>query len=432
MLAIVALLAMAAAPVHPGAAAEADRLAYPASEWGYVYYLSTAHLEGELRGKTETALRFRVAGTSQQQIAEKCQPVEVAEGLWRLDLRELKWDWRQWHIVAKRHPYQAEPGTVALVLRADWLLLQITDTTESDAYYRLLYGTEKLTRDEYLKAWQVSADVDYRFSVVTRSNQPDGPAVSGIRHIENRPTATRSSAWGTRDSAKITPASDPLEHPAGDFKHDAEEWLAPMPKISSKKKETGILLAAFLSDAKGNRQEEAPPKIVTDHKGFRGQAAIRNNGSCWGCHAAGIRDPQIDEFRFYIARGVEPYAAPKAAAENIERYLLTPAAKEVKRNNEDYAAAVRMVTGQECDTVAEAFTGALAAYDAPVTLDAAARELYTTPAELTLALAAAQNVGHRFGARLSGLAHGLDMPRSTWEELYPIAWQYVRQWEKQK
>lgn len=44
----------------------------------------------------------------------------------------------------------------------------------------------------------------------------------------------------------------------------------------------GVPFAAWLNDAKGKRQEEAPPSIVTDHLGFRGQKAIRNWGSCVG------------------------------------------------------------------------------------------------------------------------------------------------------
>lgn len=431
MLTTLALLLLAAAPLDLDAA-YADRAQYPASEHGYLYYVSTSHLAGEQQAKCEATLAFVVASSTQQQIIEKATPQRVQAGLYRLDLRELKWDWRHWLTLVKRYPYNRSPDKLPLVIRADWLVLQLVDTTQSNAHYLLLYGRDDLDRNAFLKAWGVNNDAASHFGVITRSVAANGPAVSGIRLVENRPTATRGSAWGTRDSAKIDIKSDPLEHLDGNFLHDAEEWLVAMPKQSLTTGKRGSLLAAWLNDAKGKRQEEAPPSIVTDHLGFRGQKAIRNWGSCVGCHATGINDPGVSELRQYIAAGVDVYATPKKLAEQIELFHLSDAGKQIARDNEDFAAGVAMCNGLSGEANAEAFTGTIEGYDRDVTLEVAAAELYTTPAELRLALAWASQSGLRLGARLSGLAHDRPLSRSAWEDHWYAAYTAVQMWERGK
>lgn len=430
MLRMLATIAVLLLTITPAEAALADRAQYPAAEWGYLYYLSTSHLDGELRSKTEAALAFTVASSSQQQIAEKATPVKVADGLYRLDLRDLQWDWRQWHRVVASYPYA---HGLQLVYRGDWLVTQLGDTTGSDAYYRLLYGREKLTRGDFLKTWGVNNDVTYHFGVIVRSQAALGPSVAGIRLVENRPTNTRGSAWGTRDSAKIDERSDPLEHLDNRFRHDAEEHIVAMPKQSLTTGERGALMAFLLSDAKGVRQEEAPPKIVTDHLRFRNQAAIRNFGSCVGCHASGYLDPGVSELRTYITSGADVYATPKKLQEQIERFHLSDAGKQLRRDNEDFQAGVKMVNGLDGEANAEAFRGVFEFYDADLSLSTAAAELYTTPEEFRLALAWSNNLGYSLGARLSALPHGGTISRAAWEGGgYVKAQQAMYLWEKQK
>lgn len=431
MLTTIALLLLAAAPTDLDAAL-ADRAQYPAIEHGYLYYVSTSHLTGEQQAKCNATLAFVVASSSSQQIIEKSTPYSVQDGLFRIDLRDLKWDWRQWHKVLARYPYNRRPDQLPLVIRADWLVLQLVDTTQSNAYYLLLYGRDDLTRNDFLRVWNVNNDATSHFGIITRSEASLGPAVSGIRFIENRPTGTRGSAWGTRDSAVTRGVSDPLESLDNKFRHDAEEWLVAMPKQSLATGKRGSLLAAWLNDAKGKRQEEAPPSIVTDHLGFRGQKAIRNWGSCVGCHANGINDPGVSELRQYIAAGVDVYATPKKLQEQIELFHLSDAGKQIVRDNEDFAAGVAMCNGLSGEANAEAFAGTIEGYDRDVTLEVAAAELYTTPAELRLALAWASQSGLRLGARLSGLAHDRPLSRAAWEDHWYAAYTAVQMWERGK
>lgn len=428
MTVLVAILILAAVPADVADAA-ADRAQYPASEWPYLYYVSSRHLDGELKDQTEAALAFVVASASRQPILEKCVPVRVADGLYRLSLRDLQWDAHAWsRALIKGYPYGRHPGKSSLVIRADWLIAELTDTTQSKLYYQLLYGRDDLDRDGFLKFWSVNADASSHFGVITKSRAANGPSVSGIRLIENRPTSNRGSAWGTRDSAKIDKGSDPLEHLDNNFRHDAEEWLVAMPKVSLASGKRGLLLAAWLNNGAGKRQEEAPAAIVTDHAGFRGQFAIRNWGSCINCHATGLNDPGVSELRQYIAAGVDVYAQPKKLAEQIELFHLSDAGKQLRRDNEDFGQAIKIVNGLDGEDNAAAYRAAIQAYDAAVTPATAAAEVYATLAELRLAIAYYNANGGKVGARLAGLAHDKTLPRAAWEDHWYTAYLAVQAW----
>lgn len=428
MLSTIAILCLCITPAELDAAARADRAQFPVATHGYYYYASTAHLTGEARQKCEAALAFAVAGASSQPTIEECTPAGIGNGLYRLDLISLRWDWRALHKVLASYPYH-DHGKLPLVVRADWLVVQLSDSTQSDAYNLLLYGKERITRDEFLKFWGVNNAVESHFGVITKKT-PQSPNVAAIRWIENRPTNTRGSAWGTRDSAEINLRSDPLQHLDGSFQEDAQEWLVSMPKISTRTGQQGMLLAAMLFDAKGNQQNEAPPSIVTDHHGFRGQSAIRNPGSCVSCHATGINPPASNELREYIFSGVDVYATPKEKQQAIDRFHFTETGKQISRDNEDFAITLAAINGLDGATNAECYVGTIDGYDRAVTLETAAQELYIEPEELKLALAYYNNAGYQLGVRLSGLPHGKAMPRETWEEVYLTARDAVAYWRE--
>jgi hypothetical protein len=135
-------------------------------------------------------------------VIERHLPQRVGESdLYRFDLRQLEWDWRDWHVVLSRYPYSPD-RKLPLVVRADWLTVELTDAFASDSYYRLLYGGRNIpaARDDFLRFWRVEADPAFRFGLIEGRS---GVALAGIRWIENRPTANRGYAWGTRDSARI-------------------------------------------------------------------------------------------------------------------------------------------------------------------------------------------------------------------------------------
>src|SRR5690606_16992381 len=118
--------------------ARADRAQWPQAEWGYLYYLSTTAAPAEHRAALARTTAFVVASASRAVVIERQLPQQVGDSdLYRIDLRGLEWDWRDWRQVLERYPY-APDRHPPLVVRADWLLVELTDAFASDSYYRLL------------------------------------------------------------------------------------------------------------------------------------------------------------------------------------------------------------------------------------------------------------------------------------------------------
>jgi len=412
--ALVTLIVVSVTPAEVAlASADRARVEPDHSLHGQIVYFSTSHLEGEQRAACESALLFMVASASQQQVLERCTPSKISETLYRVDLRNVQWKWHHFFHVVKDHSYY---GASQYLYRADQFIVDIGDTTEGDGYYRLLLDNANPSRDDYLKLHGTNNDATFHFGIITRSKSAIGPAVSGLRLVQNMPTNTRGSMWGTRDSAKIDDKSDPLEHPENDFEHQAEEWIGMLPKVSLTTGDRAALMTFFLSDAKGKRQEEAPPNIVTDHLGFRGQSAIRNVGSCIGCHATGYLPPGDSELRQLIGNGLDLYATPKERAEKIERFHLSDAGKQLARDNEDILQGIRLVNGLSGEENAEAFRAVFDYYDADLDLERCALETHATGKDLASAIAYSNAKGINLGARVPALVHGGQISRASWEQ----------------
>ena len=426
-----ALLAELIFGAETAQAALADRANYPQSQWGYLYYLTTAQSPDPER--LAKAGAFMVASTSNQPILERSAPVQVAENLYRIDLRDLRWRWQDWLHVLRRYPYQtAKSGrpTYAppLVVRMDWLVVTLADANASDAYYRLLYGGRiPKTRDEFLKFWRVDDDPLLRFGLIEGNS---GVAQQRIRWIENRP-APRGYAWGTRDSLVIVDASDPLAHPDGRFRHDGEEWIVGIPKFSLASGQRGALQVYLLSDGAGKRIDKADGDLVEDYTKFRAKPQIRTAGSCIQCHHSGLNAPTLNELRRLIEMGVDVYANQKHLQEQLELFHLSDVARELDRNNEDFAAAVEMINGLSPQENAAAFAACVRSYDADLSLLDAARELDSTAEELRLALADWNNRGQTTSARLAALAHQKPIPRTVWEQEYFVAQAALAAWREE-
>lgn len=411
MVATFAALVLAVLPSEVDAA-RAHRAQLHPTQVPWTVYLTTGHLSGEVRTKTEAATAFMVCAASRQPIIERSVPAPIADGVFVISIFDLKWDFREWQKLATKYPYKTG-HEIPYIIRADWLILQLADNTKSDAYYGLLYGDSKINRDKYLKLFGVNPDDITHFGQVVTRVPGFSPNVAGQRWIEGAPNNTGGFGFFTKDSSEIDFNSDPLNLT---FKHEAEEHLQPITKISRTSGHRGFLLAALLSDANGNRQDEAPTRIVGDHQEFRGQKAIRNNGSCWGCHPKGIIMPGTNELREYLAGGVELGVAKKDDAEKIETQQLTDSAKIIIRAQEDYEATLREINGLSGTENSLAFANAIDLYDRDLDLASAAAELYCEPEELVNALAYASSKAKDIGPRLAGLPMpGKKISRAAWE-----------------
>lgn len=418
------------------AQAKEHRSQYPELEQGYQYYITTSTLPDNVRQEVIDALAFMMASTSSQPIVEYCTPQQVGDTLYHIDLRQLRWDYREWIPILKRYPYYAG-RTWPLVVRADWLVVELSDAASSDTYYRLLYGKAvPRTMAEFRKFWKVGdRDKNLFFGMVEGKS---GIAKQQTRWIENLPVL-RGYYWQTKDTLQLDRDSDPLDNIDGNFHYDGQESILGIQKVSLKQGgKRGTLQVYFL--AQGNRNkatadqkvDKADGDLVEDYTRFRARPQVRTAGSCIQCHVVGINEPTTNELREIIQIGVDVFAKGKELQQRLELFHLSDVGKEIARNQEDFKDGLAMANGLEPEENAKAFKDSITSYDAELTLEDAARELFSTAEELKLALAYASQVGGQkiVRSRLAALAHGKPIPRQAWEQLWRSAYNALLIWRQ--
>jgi hypothetical protein len=423
---IAALLLIAAASDVD--AAVADRARLPVAEWPYTYYASLSSAAAEDRDTLENAFRFTVASLSRNPRLEEQLPARVTNTLLRLDTRGLAWEHALRQVLVERYPYKPyglRTHSAPLVFDAAWFVAAVTDPVETgNAQSLLLYGRELKTAAEFRAAWKVVNDPSLNFGLIEGKS---GVAFQKTRLLENNASGNRGYSWITYDSRIVAGKTDPLETlTARPPKHDASELIAAIPKTYAG--QGGALQAYFLADGKGKAQAKAPADIVIDYRQLRG-VEIRNTIGCVQCHAEGIIHPTVDQYKSYILSGARIYA-DKVTQTEIDRYHASDIAKEIRRANEDYAAGVEMVNGLTPVENAAAFVQIVTQYDAPVSLESAARQAGYPRDQLAFAIA---DYGRRYGltGRLALLAQGEEISRHQFIESWPKLQEVIYQWSKQ-
>lgn len=422
----VALLAVSPAESQ---AAFAHRATLPPDVAAYTWYLSLSDVPAEQQFKLQAALEYVVPSLCHKPYLPPQIPVKIeGQPLLAINTVELGWAGFFEKGIQRHYPYRPDITSthhVPIVVSGLWFLTQATDPNETPGfYYDLLYsGKPPKTADEYLAFWQTQKQTAFFLGLLEGNS---GVAVQRHRTLENRPTANRGFMWLTKDSRRLDAKHDPLENIIpGQVKFDASEYIGAIPKYTSGR--SGALFSFFLADAKGNRQERAPADVVADTQQTR-TVEIRNFVSCIGCHSGGINAPSVDEYREYLLAGARIHAYDRATKEQIEAYLEGDLGKEIRRNNEDFAAGVDMACGYPPEVVSGFYTAMVRAYDADVTLEQAARELGSDPRELGLAIAWANENYVTLSARLAQLPHGKSLPRDRWEQESFNAYVYLQKW----
>ena len=407
------IAAVALLSVTPDAAvALAHRQAnYPVAEWGYHFYFTTSIVEEGRRDDLAKVLNFHCAALSRDPyIAEQLpQPVTLYDkdgtasfhpNVLHIDTRPMRWEQLP-NVLIKHYPYAREltsRGIAPLTIRADWFCANIGDQKfTGDSRHLLLYGKSLGNKSEFLKFWEVSDKVSDTFGFLEGDSGVKRPGAGLERNMESRPAGGRDAAFETFDSEFVTGAADPLRHPeTRPPAHDASELLSPMVKYgkdANGQPLAGVLYATFLAlgnrDPKvkaGTRQNAAPIGLVEDSFNLRGYD-IADYYDCYSCHEKGLKDPTLDAYRSAIVGGVIIRSLDKQKALDIERYYESAFYRDIKRGQEDFAAAIKLCNGWEPEENSRQIRETIRAYDAPVGLIDAAREFYTTPKELSLALA---------------------------------------------
>lgn len=406
-------VAVALLSVTPDAAvALAHRQAnYPAAEWGYHFYFITSAAPESRREDLAKVLNFHCAALSRDPyIAEQLpQPVTLYDkegkastypNVLHIDTRPMRWEFLP-TVLVKHYPYAREltsKGVAPLTVRADWFCANIGDQKfTGDSRFLLLYGKSLANKSEFLKFWEVSSRASDTFGFLEGDSGVKRPGAGLERNMESRPSKGRDAAFETFDSEFVTGAADALRHPeTRPPKHDANELLAPIVKYGKDadgKPLAGVLYATFLSQGNrdpkvtpGTRQNAAPIGLVEDSFNLRGYD-IGDYYDCYSCHEKGLKDPTLDAYSSAIVGGVIIRSLDKQKALDVERYYESAFYRDIKRGQEDFAAAIKLCNGWEPEENSRQIRETIRAYDAPVQLFDAAREFYVTPETLALAIA---------------------------------------------
>ena len=372
------------------------------------------------------ATMFMVTASSRATVLDDMVPRRMpGTNLLRIDLRALQWDVHSWMAVAG---FPSNPTTSRqnpLIIDAGWLLNELADGTQSAAYDRLLFGAKPpKTRDEFLAVFGIDRNKQggLAYGVI--------PSTSGVNLARNasrlmeHSDGVNAESWLTWDVTEIRDGADPLQGLfANGFKADGTEGYVLTTRLAGT--ERVILPVTFLADGKGKLVHEAPGALVEDSTELFGDRIIRSPGSCFVCHTQGSQPVDGNALAERLKSGVELKAYEYAKQKEIEFFHLADTAPELKRWDDGFARALLHINGLTAPENAAALKSAITSYNADVTLERAAAELSCEPEKLRNSLAWASARYINIGNRLAGLAHGVSMPRTQWEQDFLKAQQYV-------
>ncbi len=425
MVSITALMGVVALAVTP-ADVSALRADYAASVTlgQEPRYLSLYDAEPNLVAAT----MFMVTASSRGQVLDGMVPRRMpGTNLLRIDLRELGWDARDWQAVCgfKNNPTTKYENP--LVVEANWFLNELSDGTQSAAYNRLVFGSKPpKTVDELLASFGIdrAKQLGLQYGVI--------PNTSGVNLARNasrlmeHSDGTYSEAWLTYDVAQVKPGADPLEGLfSSAFKFEGIEGYVLTTRLAGTERVT--LPVVFLANAKQDLVQEAPANLVSDDTELFGDRVIRAPGSCFVCHTEGSQPVNGNALADRLRVGVELKAYEYAKQKQVEFFHLADVAPELKRWDDGFAKALLHINGLTAAENAAAIKAAIGDYRKDVTLEQAAKELACKPEELRNALALSSAAYVDIGNRLASLAHGVPMPRTSWEADFLKAQKYLEE-----
>ena len=393
-----------ATPQSELAAALADVQTVPVVDILHYRYLT---LYATDRVDVEKTLNFWVNSLSSKRVLKL--PVKVGPTLFRVDIRDYGWTPESWNAVAIEDPYY-KGANGGIIVRGDWFIIQTSDGTRSQAYYKLLYGLGKEPKnaEDFKKRWavdlgkareqraEVGAVIDSGDSIVALHNR----IIAQVRTVNGH-------YWQSFDAVSDEGVRNALENLGGSFKFDAQEHIVSLPNG---------LHAYLLSDAKGARLEFADPAIAKDATAHK-RPTVDNPVSCVRCHGKsdGLHPPR-NKLQELLVGGGLAIANDKNLQEYLEGFYLTDDGQEMRDAQRNYAKQVMYLTGFTGKVNAEKLARVVRWYDQKVTLDQACIELGVTKDQLTHAVKSLVLIGKddRNGQLVALVTLG-EASRGAWE-----------------
>jgi hypothetical protein len=223
------------------------------------------------------------------------RPVDPAETVFGIDIRQLNWTGEMWQSLEEANPYFLKLGTPAAkacsdeaqtempYVRIDWFVFA---ASKPPLYHSMLAVPETDVGLEDMLRVKVQANIDQEQAIRAAFNRS---GVSQNNRLIEWHKSPYGSYWKSYDFGGSAGRQNLFEYPLGPgsdsdhFQHDGGELIFTLPNG---------LQGYLLVDKAGNRIDQGPTSIVSDPK--RPDKTVTNGVSCMSCHYTGVI-PKKDE-----------------------------------------------------------------------------------------------------------------------------------------
>ena len=245
------------------------------------------------------------------------QPIDARKTIFYIDLRRYEWDVRNdaWTQIEQEYPYNIEFDSETQA----GLSKKLTDLREEMecevpfVHVDWFLATASLPPlyHDILDLPETDRELERDLGIDVARNLQSAPGVrvwraglndSGVsknNRVVERHQSQHGAYWKSYDFAGNVGVQDIFTHPLT-FRHDGGEVVFNLPNG---------LQAYYISDASGNRIDEAPTTIVSNPDERDG--IVRNGISCMGCHTEGMKTFE-DEVRAVITKAPDGRAKVQA------------------------------------------------------------------------------------------------------------------------
>jgi hypothetical protein len=238
--------------------------------------------------------------------------IDPAKTVFRIDLRDYKWNENVWLQILGRYPYGVALETPAFeycsqqtdcilpLVRGDWF---VAVASRPPLYHQVLQLPE--TDVELEKQLLVDVQENFRVERVVRAGF-NGSGVSRNNRLIERHESAYGAYWKSYDFAGNVGRQNLFAYPLGPgvaddaesgFLHDGGELIFSLPNG---------LHGYLLVNREGIRIDKGPIEIVSDPK--QADRAVVNGISCMSCHVQGMI-PKTDQVRPHVESNPAAFSA---------------------------------------------------------------------------------------------------------------------------